>query len=328
MSDSVNQTELRIVIKRGDEHLTIEVPSFEDFALQHGDELAVVPNVEAAKLPTTWGDVNIEIASGHAVRVPPLFELYEFKGYQIPAHLIHLTGAGPETFQIIGAAHIDLYRRFVGLESDMTILEVGCGIGRDALQLTDILSQDGRYVGIDVTRDSIVWCHKNISPQHENFEFHHFDAINELYNPFGSLTTMDYRLPVDDGSVDRIVLASVFTHLLEDEVLHYLQEFRRVLKPSGKVYASFFLYSDNALAAARESHNTPWKATFAHSYGGGVYGNDPDYPRGAVAFTDAAMRRLIDSAGLYMSRPYLKGAWSGLHDEPDEGQDAVILGLG
>jgi methyltransferase family protein len=48
---------------------------------------------------------------------------------------------------------------------------------------------------------------------------------------------MDFRLPVADGSVDRIILASVFTHLLPTEVLHYMREFRRALKPSGLVYA-------------------------------------------------------------------------------------------
>ena len=54
------------------------------------------------------------------------------------------------------------------------------------------------------------------------FRFHHVDARNELYNPFGQGVTSDFRLPVEDGTVDRIGLASVFTHLLEDEVVHYM----------------------------------------------------------------------------------------------------------
>jgi len=39
--------------------------------------------------------------------------------------------------------------------------------------------------------------------------------------------------------------------------------------------------------------------------------NDPVYPRGAVAFTDEALQRMISSAGLRVVRPLL-GAWSGL----------------
>jgi len=105
-----------------------------------------------------------------------------------------------------------------------------------------------------------------------------------------------------------------------------MKEFRRVLKPSGLVYASSFLYSQEAIAAAQLKGNTPWKATFARELGEGVYGNDPGYPRGAVAFTDGAMRRMIDAAGLRLVRPYLKGWWSGLHDQPEDGQDVAILG--
>ena len=59
----------------------------------------------------------------------------------------------------------------------------------------------------------------------------------------------------------------------------------------------FFLYSPEAIAAAQKSGNTAWQATFSFHYGNGVYGNDPTYPRGAVAFSGEAMRRLIDKSG-------------------------------
>lgn len=35
---------------------------------------------------------------------------------------------------------------------------------------------------------------------------------------------------------------------------------------------------------------------------------------------------MIHASGLKLKRPYLEGFWSGLHTEPDEGQDAAILG--
>ena len=136
---------------------------------------------------------------------------------------------------------------------------------------------------------------------------------------------MDFRLPVKDDSVDRIILASVFTHLFAGEVLHYMKEFRRVLKPFGLVYASFFLYSEEAIAAAQTKGNTPWKATFRLPLDEGAYANDPEYARGAVAFTDEAMRRMVAASGLRLVKPYLKGWWSGLHNEPEDGQDVAIL---
>jgi hypothetical protein len=136
---------------------------------------------------------------------------------------------------------------------------------------------------------------------------------------------LDFRLPVPEASVDRIFLASVFTHLFEEEVLHYMKESARVLKLGGLIYATFFLHTAEALAAAETKGTTPWKARFDWMLGDGVFSNDRTYPRGAVAFTDDAMRRLIAASGLRLARPYLKGAWSGFHAEPDDGQDVAIL---
>jgi SAM-dependent methyltransferase len=304
----------------------IQPAQFEDFDFQPGDRLEISPPHLAAQLPTTWGDRNIEIEPGRSIRVPTQWGQFEFKGFRIPTHLIALTGAGPETWDWIGAAHIRNYERQMGLFPEMHFVDIGCGIGRDAFQLMDYLAPTGRYLGVDVTRDSIAWCQRHLTARDARFTFHHFDAMNELYNPFGRQKTSDFHLPVADGSVDRIGLASVFTHLLEDEVLHYMREFRRVLKPSGLVHASFFLYSQAALDAAQTLGTTAWKATFAIRQSDGVYSNDPTYPRGAVAYTDATLQRLMREAGLCSDRPYVKGAWSGLHgDAAEEGQDAVIL---
>jgi len=320
------EAELRIVVTHDDLKWEIEPPEFESFPFEAGDQLSVIPADVAATLPASWGVIHVEIEKGRAIRVPSRMEFIEFKGYKFPSHLINLTGAGADTLEQISKAHVEAYRKYVGLESHMTVVELGCGIGLDAFHLVEVLGNTGRYVGIDVIRDSITWCQNNITPRHPNFTFHHFDAQNELYNPYGTRTSMDFQLPIEDDSVDRVVSASVFTHLLAPEVLHYMTEFRRVLKPSGLIYTSFFLYSEEAIAAARVKGNTPWKATFEYPLSDGAYANDPVYPRGAVAFTDAAMRRMIDASGLRLMRPYLKGWWSGLHEEPEYGQDAAILG--
>lgn len=317
---------IRIEVTRDARTWTVDPATFGLLALRKGDALAVVPSSRLAGLLQVWGDTHVPITPGNSIRVPAKWEIFGFKGFDIPAHLIRLTGAGPETFDTIGKGHIAHYQQHIGLWPSMTILDLGCGIGRVAFQLLDYLDDHGRYIGLDVIRDSIDWCSDQITPRFPNFGFHHFDAFSDLYNPYGRLASSDVRLPVPDGSVDRIVLASVFTHLLRDEVAHYLKEFRRVLKPDGLIYASFFLYSEPAIIAARTKGNTAWKAAFEHDYGDGVYGNDPTYARGAVAYTDAAMQRLIAEAGLVLKRPYLKGWWSGLHAEPDDGQDAAIIG--
>ena len=307
----------------------ISPAAFDDFPFADGDKLEVLPADQAATLPVTWGDRHVEVEAGRAIRVPAEYRFCDFQGFSIPSHLVSLTGAGPETLDLIGRAHIQNFSRHIGFFPQMTLVDLGCGIGRDAFQLLDYFDGDGRYVGVDVTRDSIAWCQRHVTPKHPRFTFHHCDAFNELYNPFGRQQTSDFRLPLADASVDRITLASVFTHLLEPEVVHYMREFRRVLKPDGLVYATFFLHSPEALEAARTTGTTQWAATFEHALGEGVYGNDPDYPRGAVAYTSAAMRRMMQQAGLATDRPYVKGSWSGLHgDQAEDGQDAVILRRG
>ncbi len=78
----------------------------------------------------------------------------------MPEHLIALTGAGFETLDTIGKAHIATYTKHIGISPDMTFLEIGSGIGRDAFQLIDYLSPKGRYIGIDVQRESILCVSK------------------------------------------------------------------------------------------------------------------------------------------------------------------------
>jgi ubiquinone/menaquinone biosynthesis C-methylase UbiE len=316
--------ELFVRVSRGDDHRDIQPSAFSTFAFQSGDALRVLPEDKAANLPKSWADTCIEIAPGHSIRVPPKFDFFDYRGFRIPEHLVALTGAGSATFEAVGRAHIEHFQRFVGIVPGMTVLEMGCGIGRDAFQMFDLLGSAGRYVGIDVTQDSIQWCQRNITPRHPNFTFDHFDAYSELYNPFGRKRTTDFTIPVPDGSIDRVVLTSVFTHMLEDEVLHYMREFRRVLKSDGSVYANFFVISDAVLEAARRTNNTPFAKDFAH-YGNGRYGADPAHPRGAVGYTNEALHRMMSDAGL-KATSYVKGWWSGFYgDAAEDGQDALIL---
>jgi SAM-dependent methyltransferase len=253
-------------------------------------------------------------------------ELADFMGYRVPAHLARLTGAGIETFAELGKAHVANYRKYVGLQPGMNFLEIGSGIGRDAFQLIGELGPAGSYVGVDVQRESILWCRKYISRAHPNMRFVHVDAAHELHNPYGTKTTMDYPLPAPDRSIDRVAMQSVLTHIFEEEVLHYLREIARVLKTDGLAYVTFLLYSDAIVAASRKNRLTRYGLRFEHKYADGCYVDNPQYPTGGVAYTAEAMQRMIGRAGLRLVRPFLKGRWSGYHADPDDdGQDVAIL---
>jgi glycosyltransferase involved in cell wall biosynthesis/SAM-dependent methyltransferase len=325
----VAPSSLSILVTRDGKQTMIAPEEFDDFDFKQDDELSIIPPSEASTLlRTPERHFHIPTEEGYGIRVPLKMSFAEFKGYSVPEHLIALTGAGFETLDSIGKAHIANYAKHIGINPNMTFLEIGSGIGRDAFQLIDFLSPKGRYIGIDVQRESILWCQNNIGREHPNFEFHHFNAYHELHNPLASNKTTDFRLPMPDNSVDRIALGSVLTHIFEEEVIHYMREIARVLKSDGLVYATFFLYRPEVVAKSRSESLTPYNLRFEHAYGDGCYVNDATYPTGGVAYTDEAMQRMIGNSGLRLVRPYLKGAWSGYYpaEETEDGQDVAILG--
>jgi SAM-dependent methyltransferase len=258
-------------------------------------------------------------------RTPRAQPTFSFEGYNIPVDLINLTGAGPETFGPIAAGHIQHLQQSIGLDPDHFILEIGCGVGRDAIQLTKILSPRGRYIGVDIIKRSIDWCASNISRRFPNFSFVHYDVKDQLHNPTGTMQTQKIRLPITDGSVDRIILWSVFTHMFRADILHYLIEFERVLRPDGLIFATCFIVNDAIIASAQKNDLTPYGLRFAHLAESGCYINDPAHPLGAVAYTEQALQETIAKAGL-LQKTMQRGNWSGhFPDLPAGAQDTMIL---
>lgn len=250
---------------------------------------------------------------------------FEFEGYHIPLDLLMMTGGGPETFRSISDWHIDLLQKHIGLSEGMSIVEIGCGIGRDAIPLTKIIGHGGAYYGTDIIEKSITWCKNNISKSHRNFRFEWHDIFDSLHNPGGSIEAIDVTLDIQDASVDLVILQSVFTHMFEGEIIHYLREFERVLKPSGKVWASVFLVDDQIREEVGKTAPTQYNLAFATPYGYGCYINDTVSPRGAVAYDRKALERMVRLGGLVHSRRPLLGSWSGIHQDPEFGQDVLIL---
>lgn len=318
---------ITIAIKRNNHTFEISPEEFDSFTFKTGDQLSILPEVSTSLLfRTPDGSLHYRTNQDCSIRIPSTMTLSSYKDYLIPEHLCILTGAGTHTLDPIGQKHIDNYHKYMGLWSEMVFLEIGCGIGRDVFQLLPIIQDKGNYVGIDVTQDSIQWLKKNVGEKHPNFSFYHFDAAHELYNPLGKKKSLDFHLPVQNNTIDRIALGSVFTHLFEDEVVHYLHEIKRALKPDGLAYATFFLYEDVAISASRKKSCTPFNLRFEHPNGEGCYVNDPVYKTGAVAYTKEAILRMIDKAGLKLAKPMIRGSWSGLFPDSDDGQDVAILG--
>lgn len=138
-----------------------------------------------------------------------------------------------ENFLVVADAWTQLVQRH--LPSRGVVLDVGCGCGRLARSLVFDAAVEG-YVGFDCIAASIAWCETHVLPASggKRWEFHHVDARSAEYNPAGTIRSQDVRFPCGDASIDVVVAASVFTHLLEPDAARYLQEIARVLKPEGR----------------------------------------------------------------------------------------------
>lgn len=246
---------------------------------------------------------------------------FAFDGFDIPIDLAVLTGGGPDTWSGIARAHMEAYARYCPLNPDHRVLEVGCGVGRDAIPISRLLGPQGSYVGVDVSGPSIAWCQQHITPRLPLARFAHLDIRSDFYNPEGALRADEVALPVAPRSIDRIILQSVFTHMFEPDIVHFLREFGRVLRPGGRVFASFFVLGDESM---RLSAATPGGLTFRHDHQAGCYIDDPALPEAAVGYTPFALDRLLRRGGFRLAQPVHEGSWCGRTGVPD-GQDIAIL---
>jgi ubiquinone/menaquinone biosynthesis C-methylase UbiE len=257
-------------------------------------------------------------------------DAFRYKGYDIPNDLMILTGAGSESWYETAMMHMRDYEQCCPIRPGHNVIEVGCGVGRDAMHLPDRLGADGTYLGLDVIPRSIQWCQDNISPRFPNFRFQLIDVHNKFYNPTGTLRASDVHLSANDASVDRILLQSVFTHMFEEDITAYLREFHRVLKPEGLVLATFFILDPRVGTHAthmKEVRPHPYEPsddlTFTIDYGDGCSIQVLEPPEAAVAYTPEAVQRMLDSSRMELDQPIHNGSWSG--KPSDHGQDIAVL---
>jgi SAM-dependent methyltransferase len=124
------------------------------------------------------------------------------------------------------------------LQEDTTFLDIGCGCGKMARNLL-FHPHVKSYIGFDSNRDGIDFCQQHIASRSDGrFVFHYLDVHSDVYNPHGTLRSNEVAFPAADRSVDFALAASLFTHLLERDARHYLQEASRVLSPNGALLAS------------------------------------------------------------------------------------------
>ena len=156
-----------------------------------------------------------------------------------------LNFVGSNEFKKVGDEFAGYFKKLGELKPSDTVLDIGSGIGRMALPLTTYLT-DGKYCGFDIDKRGVQWCQKNISPRFPNFQFEYVDIFNKYYNKKGTIKADEFIFPYGDNQFDFIFATSVFTHMLPAQISQYLAEIKRVLKPGGTCFLTWFSIDEEA----------------------------------------------------------------------------------
>lgn len=200
------------------------------------------------------------------------------------------------------------------------VLDLGCGPGHHARPLTEYLSPEGRFDGLDIDSAVIDFC-KQAYAGHRNFNFIHADICNEHYNPRGKFKQREYRLPYGDAEFDVVYSVSLFTHLLPEDTASYLKEIRRVLKSSGRFISTFFLLTEESRDAIVSKDN---RAVFRFPHNVGIVRVlSTEDPAAGVAYEESWIRHILAESGLRLCE-VAYGTWPGERDMLQSLQDIIL----
>jgi arsenite methyltransferase len=134
--------------------------------------------------------------------------------------------------------HPEVKARFYGCGSPlppaldgMTVLDLGCGSGRDAFLLSRLVGERGRVIGVDMTAEQLAVARRH-QPWHAERFGHARSNVEFIEGYIEDLAGCG----IADASVDVVVSNCVLN--LSPEKGRVFGEIMRVLKPGGELYFS------------------------------------------------------------------------------------------
>jgi SAM-dependent methyltransferase len=166
-----------------------------------------------------------------------------YQGLRLPPPTVLRHGGKTDQHHVRSAKQIvQQVSELAGLRPTSRVLDIGCGAGRFLIGMLATYGRVERYVGLDVRNHVVDWCSKHLTDEKSgDIEFHWLDFHNERYNRRGMPIEDTTLFPLEDGSIDNVVLFSVFSHMTPEDTQAYLREIRRVLAPSGTSYCTLFV---------------------------------------------------------------------------------------
>ena len=168
---------------------------------------------------------------------------------------------------LLSRIHPEVLSRYYGcglvcppLLDGCRVLDLGCGSGRDAYALAQLVGRTGKVVGIDMTDEQLA-----IAEKHRAFHIEAFGFDNVRF-VHGYIERLD-ELDLAPGSFD-VIVSNCVVNLSPDKDA-VLRGAHRLLKPGGEMFFSD-VYADRRVPDA--VHNDP--IMYGECLGGAMYWND------------------------------------------------------
>lgn len=140
----------------------------------------------------------------------------------------------PHIARILQDIHPDVRERFYGCGSplppmltDTTVLDLGCGSGRDCYVLSKLVGPQGRVIGLDMTEAQITVARKHLAYHAAVFGY---GNVHFLHGYIEDLANAG----IADASID-VVVSNCVINLSPDKD-RVFREIFRVLKPGGELF--------------------------------------------------------------------------------------------
>jgi len=112
-----------------------------------------------------------------------------------------------------------------------TVLDLGCGSGRDVYLMSKLVGPEGRVIGVDMTEEQLEVAQRHIDTQTERFGY----ATPNVEFHLGCIENLR-EMGIADESVDVVISNCVIN--LSPNKRRVFAEIFRVLKPGGELYFS------------------------------------------------------------------------------------------
>ncbi len=206
---------------------------------------------------------------------------------------------------LISRVHDTVLARYYGcglifpeLLEGLTLLDLGCGAGRDVYVLAQMVGEQGKVIGVDMTKEQLAVA-REYEPHHQQVFGYARSNVEFLH---GDIECLD-ELGLADASVD-VIVSNCVINLVTDKA-RVLREALRVLKPGGELYFSD-VYSDRRVP----TELTQDPVLYGECLSGALYWNDFLQLSKQCGFTDP---RLVEDSPISINNAELADRVGDIH---------------